>query len=244
MSRGRLACFGTLLVGALFTASAFGQETEPVPAPEPPAAPVNANPISALDLDALSATRELPLFTPSRTPPIVVEAEPEPEPVIEPEIVEETADPPPLELIGIVVTEAEQVVLLMDQSTGEVQRIRPGDDFQGWTVSIIDSRTVELESEGNSQTLTMFTGTGEEAQLPDGFEDDFGDEEFDAGADLEQPGEDASGVEEESFEEESFEDESFEEEGILPEEMPEDAEIEEFDSVEDGLEGEEAPTVE
>jgi hypothetical protein len=81
-----------------------------------------------------------------------------------------------------------------------VQRIRPGDDFQGWTVSIIDSRTVELESQGSSQTLTMFTGTGEEAPPPDAFEDDFGDEEFDAGVEADESGLDEQGFEDENFE--------------------------------------------
>src|SRR5687767_6594255 len=197
--RGRIALVGLLLIAAAFVSSALGQEAEPMPPPEPPPSPANANPISALDLDSLTATRELPLFTPSRTPPAVVDAEPEfePEPAFEEEIVETDPEPPPLELIGIVVTEAEQVVLLLDQSTGEVQRIRPGDDFQGWTVSIIDSRTVELESEGSSQTLTMFTGTGEEAAPPDAFEDDYSGEEFDAGVEPDESGTNESGLDEE-----------------------------------------------
>ena len=228
---GGIASVGALLIAAAFVSSAFGQEAEPAPPPEPPPLPANANPLSALDLDSLTATRELPLFTPSRTP-AVVEAEPdfEPEPAFEAELEETDPEPPPLELIGIVVTDAEQVVLLLDQSNGEVQRIRPGDDFQGWTVSIIDSRTVELQSEGSSQTLTMFTGTGEEAAPPDTFEDDFGDEEFDAGVDPDES------ADEESFEEESFDDEAF------SDGTSEDAEIEEFDSGNEAEEGD--PTVE
>ena len=240
MSGGKgFAAVGAILIAAAFISAALGQEAEPSPPPEPPPAPVNANPISALDLDTLTATRELPLFTPSRTPPVVMETEPEPEPepVVEAEIVEETdPEPPPLELIGIVVTEAEQVVLLLDQSTGEVQRIRPGDDFQGWTVSIIDSRTVELESEGSSQTLTMFTGTGEEAAPPDAFEDDYAGEEFDAGVELDESGTDQSDVDEQGFEDESFEAE------VLPDGTSEDVETEEFESGDEVEEGD--PTVE
>ena len=241
MSGGnRIASVGALLVAVACVSSGLGQEAEPAPPPEPPPLPANANPLSALDLDSLTATRELPLFTPSRTPPAVVEAEPESEPEpVEAEIVEETdPEPPPLELIGIVVTDAEQVVLLLDQSTGEVQRIRPGDDFQGWTVSIIDSRTVELVSEGSSQTLTMFTGMGEEAAPPDAFEDEDEDEgeDFDTGVEPDGSGTDQADVDEHDFEDESFEDE------VFPDGTSEDAELEEFDG---GDEAEERdPTVE
>jgi general secretion pathway protein N len=137
----------------------------PRPAPEEAAAaPASANPHAGLKLENLAATRDLPLFTPSRTPPVVFEPQPDPEPEpTEPEIaMEPDPEPPPLELIGIVVTGAEQVVLLMDQSSGEVQRVRPGEDYAGWTVTVLDSRSVELESDGHFQTLTMFTDTGEQ----------------------------------------------------------------------------------
>ena len=208
-------------------------EVEPAQPTAEAAGPVNANPLSTLDLESLTATRELPLFTPSRTPPTVMEEppEPEPEPVVEPEIVEETdPEPPTAELIGIVVTEAEQVVLLMDQTSGEVQRIRPGEDFEGWTVSIIDSRTVELESDGNFQTLTMFTETGDPADPTGNLQDELDSEMWDDGSEIEEfdgsPDADEESVEEESFDEgfddetsgdatsedESFEDESFGEE--------------------------------
>ncbi len=198
MRRGKGAAAAAIALMALAIAAAGAAGQEAAPAEPDEAAPPGAspNPLSSLDLESLSATRELPLFTPSRTPPLVEEPpppEPEPEPV-EPEIVEEAdPEPPPLELIGIVVTEAEQVVLLMDQSTGEVQRIRPGDEFEGWTVSIIDSRTVELESEGNFQTLTMFTGTGDPADPNAALDEEMWDdgsefEEFDEGGqNLEDP---------------------------------------------------------
>jgi general secretion pathway protein N len=131
---------------------------------DPAAAPASPNPLHSLRLEGLESTRNLPLFTTTRTPP-VVEATPEPPPepeAVEPEVVEEPPpEPPALKLIGIVMTAAEQVALLSDEATGEVQRLRPGEDYDGWTLKIVDSRTVELANAEQRHTLTMFTEYGD-----------------------------------------------------------------------------------
>jgi hypothetical protein len=143
----------------------------------------NLNPFSTLTLDALAATRGAPLFTPSRKPPeVAAEAPPpppaEPEPPAPPE-------PPQLQLIGVVMTNSQQVALLSDPAGGEVHRLKPGEDYQGWTVKIIDPRTVELENGDQKQTLTMFSdfkkatdsadGSGSAAQSPSSDLDETGD---------------------------------------------------------------------
>jgi hypothetical protein len=116
-----------------------------------------ANPLSGLTLDSLEATRSLPLFTPSRTPPPVPEPEPvaavvapPPDPPLPP------PSPPPLDLIGIVATGSTQFALLRDQGTGEIHRIDAGDDYDGWSIEFVDSRTVALRNGDQTQTLTMF----------------------------------------------------------------------------------------
>jgi hypothetical protein len=211
---------------------AHAQEEPEDPAQEAASAEASANPIAGLDLESLTATRELPLFTPSRSPPTVIAPEPpppEPEPV-EPEIVEETdPEPPPLQLIGIVVSGAEQTVLLMDESSGEVQRVRPGEEYAGWTVTVLDSRSVELESEGHFQTLTMFTETGEQADPAaqgedwdgDGIPDEelpFDDSGEEQGLDeipaLDEWDADDTGVDEEAFTGEAAGEESFDGENL------------------------------
>lgn len=131
------------------------------PAAEPSAAApsTSPNPLAGLDLENLKATRELPLFTPSRTAPVVeatIEPQPEPE-TPEPEApVETPSEPPPLRLIGVVMTGSEQVAILSNEGTGEVQRLRPGETYEDWTLQIVDTRTVAFENGDQSHTFKMF----------------------------------------------------------------------------------------
>jgi len=124
------------------------------PADEPRA---SLNPLSALDLESLAATRTLPLFTPTRSPPVVEQAIVPEAVVVEPEIMAAPEPVPPvLRLVGPVMTEAEQVALLAEPATGMVHRLRPGESYDGWTLEIIDGRTVAFSNEGREHVLTMF----------------------------------------------------------------------------------------
>ena len=148
------------LAAALQFASA--QEAEPAaeaePAGEAPAATlVNPNPLSSLNLEGLEATRSLPLFTPSRTAPMV-EAPVEEEVVaapVEPQV-EPEAPPPDLQLVGIVLADSFQTALLRNPSTGEVLRLNSGDEFEDWALKIVDARSVELRKGDQVQGLKMF----------------------------------------------------------------------------------------
>jgi len=126
-------------------------------APVEPDAAVNPNPLSSLDLESLSATRSAPLFTPSRTGPIVeapIEAvleAPPPPPEVAPE------DPPPgLQLVGIVLTDAAKTALLKDPDSNEIHRLNSGDEIQGWSLIIVDARSVEFRSGERVEGLKMF----------------------------------------------------------------------------------------
>jgi hypothetical protein len=130
------------------------QSTE---APVEPEAAVNPNPLSSLDLESLSATRSAPLFTPSRTGPIVeapieavAEAPPPP-----PEVPPEQA-PPALQLVGIVLTDAAQTALLKDPGSNEIHRLNSGDEYEGWSVTIVDARSIEFRSGDRVEALKMF----------------------------------------------------------------------------------------
>jgi len=114
------------------------------------------NPLDALKLEDLSATRDRPLFTPSRRPPppARVEAPPAPEPVA----VEEKAvvmGPPPFDLVGSVVGEGNAFALLRNKSTNAVIRVRSGDAAEGWRVGAIGLRTIALAREGRRETLAL-----------------------------------------------------------------------------------------
>jgi general secretion pathway protein N len=121
------------------------------------AAQSNPNPLSTLRLESLGATRSLPLFTPSRTPPVVAPAEPEqvvvvpeePPPAVE-------APPPPLQLIGIVMTDADQMALLRNTATGETLHLASGETFEEWTMKIVDARSIVFQSGDRVQDMKMF----------------------------------------------------------------------------------------
>lgn len=121
-------------------------------------APVGAeprNPLDALPLDALTATRERPLFRPTRRPPAPVPVvAPAPESPPDAASVAVTA-PPPFDLVGAVVGRDTAIALLRNRTTNQILRLRPGDDAEGWRVATIGSRTVALERDGRTQSLAL-----------------------------------------------------------------------------------------
>ena len=142
----------------------------PAQAQDPPGSPGAAvNPVAALDLESLAATRALPLFTPTRTAP-VVEPPFVPEPIaVEPEVfVAPEPVPPALQLVGLVMSESEQVALLADQATGMVHRLRPGESYDGWVLTIVDGRTVAFSNDGREHLLTMFEQFNGASSVPQG----------------------------------------------------------------------------
>jgi general secretion pathway protein N len=158
MRRSTIPFAALLLLGALQLAPAQdAPDALPADAPaEPPAALVNPNPLSGLNLDSLSATRDLPLFTPSRTAPMAeAPVEPEIVPVEEP-VVEPEQGPPPVQLVGIVLSEDSEIALLLDTMNNEVHRLSSGEEYEGWALKIVDARSVELRSGDRVEGLKMF----------------------------------------------------------------------------------------
>lgn len=143
---------------------------EPAPLPrrdEAPAAPppsqaakterpaMRGNPLAAISLDALRQTRERPLFSQSRRPPVVAELEPpriaeplpEPEPAVE--------EPPSLTLVGTVVGTDRDVAVFFDTAARQIVRLRIGDAEAGWTLRRVDPKTTMLEKDRREVTLSL-----------------------------------------------------------------------------------------
>jgi hypothetical protein len=114
-------------------------------------APSLANPLAAQALDSLTATRERPLFSPSRRPP--------PPP---PAAVQRTApkpiDPPRIVLLGIVTEGGEARAVLRAGSSSKVVRARLGDDVGSWTVTQIEPRRLTLSHDDRTVTYALFAG--------------------------------------------------------------------------------------
>jgi hypothetical protein len=129
-------------------------ETVIVAVPTPGTEPAKAgNPLWAIPLSTLSATRDRPLFSTSRRPPIA--AVPPPPPPV-PVLVNPTPPPaPPFTLVGTIIGGKIRIGVFLNESSKIVTRIREGEADSGWTVRSVDPRSAVLESDGRMVTLDM-----------------------------------------------------------------------------------------
>jgi len=141
--------------------------TPTAPRAERPADP-SGNPLWAIPLSGLTATRERPLFLPSRRAPApavagtpVVAAPPPPPPPAEPE-------QPPLTLVGAIAGDSEGFAVFLDQSTNNVIRLKTGQDFSGWVLSSVKGREATLEKDKRSTTLVLPAPTDVSPGVPAG----------------------------------------------------------------------------
>jgi hypothetical protein len=127
---------------------------------------VAANPLWAIPLSALTATRTRPLFTPSRRPPAPIVAS---VPVAAPR----PPPPPPavpqhpnLTLVGTVAGENEGVAVFIDTTTRDTVRLRTGEGHSGWILQSIERRTATLQRGDQTETLAMPKPTDTPATAP------------------------------------------------------------------------------
>jgi hypothetical protein len=114
---------------------------------------VLSNPIVAQSIDSLSATRERPLFSPTRRPPappaaapppIVRRADPAPPP-----------SPPGVVLLGVVIGADTARAFVRSELPDKTLRVGIGDDVGGWKVSRIERRELVLSLGDRSATFTI-----------------------------------------------------------------------------------------
>jgi general secretion pathway protein N len=120
-------------------------------APQPPQSarretpgPAIGSPLWAIPLTSLSATRDRPIFSPSRRPPPAVVAGPriEPKPAPRPPAPPEE---PRLRLLGTVVGGSQPIGVFLDDTTKDVVRLRMGEAHRGWDLRSVQGREVTLE---------------------------------------------------------------------------------------------------
>jgi hypothetical protein len=113
------------------------------------------SPLAAQPLDRLTATRERPLFSPTRRPPVP------PAPVVSaPEAPPPPPPPPDVALFGIVMDGDEARAVVRTGPAEKIMRVRIGDDIGGWKVSQIEGRRLVLSRDDRIATFMMFTGNG------------------------------------------------------------------------------------
>jgi hypothetical protein len=122
--------------------------------PDPAGKSRPGNPLWTVPLDALSGTRDRPLFSASRRPPIVAV------PIVASPPKEEALAPPPparplLTLIGTIVSPKASVAMLQGSGAEAISRLRVGQDNDGWQVRGISLRSIVVEKGAQSVELDM-----------------------------------------------------------------------------------------
>jgi general secretion pathway protein N len=147
------------------------------PQPSPPAQdqrvaqtgqPPSGNPLWGIPLKQLSATRDRPIFSPSRRPPpaaIPVTAVATSLPVQAPKQPER----PQLSLIGTIVSGDDGFAIFVDQTTKAPLRIKLGAGYQGWMLRQIEARSVTLQK-GEEVVMLSFPERTNDRNTPAGAE--------------------------------------------------------------------------
>jgi general secretion pathway protein N len=121
------------------------------------------NPLWTVPLSALSATRERPLFSASRRPPVVAV------PIVAaPPKQEALATPPPerplLTLIGTIVSPKASVAMVQGSNAEAISRLRVGQANDGWQVRAISLRSIVVEKGAQSVELGLPKRNGASAE--------------------------------------------------------------------------------
>jgi len=112
------------------------------------------NPLWAIPLVSLSATRERPIFTPSRRPPASVVAAPSP---VEPAKPRPPVAPerPQLTLVGTIIGDATSIAVFTRTMTKEAVRLRMGEGHDGWILRSVKGREATLQKDSETAVLGL-----------------------------------------------------------------------------------------
>jgi general secretion pathway protein N len=114
-------------------------------------------------LKDLSATRERPLFDPSRRPPSPpppppAPAEPTKEAAAEPmPPAAPTMPPPTAKLTGVIIGGRTSLAIFHEATGSKSVSLKVGGDLEGWTLVEIESRKVVVEHEGERVEMELKT---------------------------------------------------------------------------------------
>jgi hypothetical protein len=139
-----------LIAAILWTAALPCLAADPAARAEVSSDATPVSPLAARPLDGFSATRDRPLFSPTRRPPLpppVLVAAPPPPPL-----------PPNVALLGVIMDGEQAQAVVRAGPTEKVLRVSIGDDIGGWKVGQIEERKLVLLLNGRTATFTMFSG--------------------------------------------------------------------------------------
>lgn len=127
--------------------------TPPAAAGARPVPVLSPNPLWGIPFNALSVTRERPVFSASRRPPAAAVARTAPPRLPPPRPPE--PERPQLSLVGTIAGSNEGFAILIDANSRAALRLRIGEDYQGWTLRAVEGREATLQKEGQAVVLSL-----------------------------------------------------------------------------------------
>ena len=133
-------------------------------APLPAGATVaTGNPLWAVMLPDLPATRDRPIFSSSRRPPVplaaIAQAPPPSAQSAKPE------QDLPLSILGTVIGSGDGIGVFMEHGNKNMLRLRAGQNYAGWVLRVVARREATFEKGSASATLTL-PSPGDEQSTP------------------------------------------------------------------------------
>jgi len=110
------------------------------------------NPLAAITLDSLAATRDQPLFSRNRKVYRPVQAAPAPTVVMPPV--------PNLSLVGVVLSDTSPLIILIDQTLKTQVRMREGETYNGWTLKRVEPLQAIIQNGATEFRLLLPTAKG------------------------------------------------------------------------------------
>jgi general secretion pathway protein N len=177
IGRALVACIVVAITGELAIAAykvgvdpaddSTGQSLMQTPGPgrvaqpfDTKAPPAGGNPLWAIPIQTLTATRERPIFLPSRRPPApavaaapYVPATKTAPPPVEP-------DKPPLNLVGVVAGTDDGIAIFVNSNTRDIVRLKTGEGFEGWILRSVQGREAVLEKNNRNAVIGLPQPTG------------------------------------------------------------------------------------
>jgi len=105
----------------------------------------SGNPLGAISVASLTATRERPIFSPTRRPP----------PAAVKPASGQFAAQPLLALVGAIAGDGEGIAIFLDGTTKGIIRLKTGETHAGWTLQEVKAREAILQKDHNTAVLAI-----------------------------------------------------------------------------------------
>ena len=110
------------------------------------------NPLWKVPLRSLQATRELPIFSVSRRPPVNSNGLSD-KPA--PPVIAERSAPPNVALVGAIAGEANGMAIFLNSTTRVIVRLKPGETYLGWRLVSVTGRQATMQRDNEQAVLAL-----------------------------------------------------------------------------------------